>query len=549
MIEIEKVFETHVTGAEILIQTLLEEGVTILFGIPGGAISPVYDLFLESTVTHYLVRHEQAAAHAADGYYRASGAMAVAITTSGPGALNLATAVATAYKDRSTLLAVTGQAPLPMIGTDSFQEVETASVFRPIVKSTALITTPKLVGYLVKKMIKIGTASPPGPVHLDFPRDIQTEKTTWLPHFDWDTFSSPPVLPLEGIYSLMRVLVHSRLPVILIGGGVIRSQVCSEVYELCHLLSCPVVTTLMGKSGFPEYDPLFIGMIGSNGSQYANEIVHEADFVLALGARFTDRTVWNLTAFAPKAKIMSINVEGKTGTPLENLSILQCDLKEVMPLLLNLLRNEEIKNDWGEMIAEPTDTDTDFEGPPFHPAAVLKILRSQFPKKSIFVTDTGQHQLFAANYLPVSQPSTFITSGGLGCMGFGLPASLGAKVARPGQAVVNITGDGSFLMSCQELATSVKYDIPVTICIFNNGYLGMIRQSQLSCFNRLSNVDLSPSPNYAQLAKAFGAEGVTIERLHDLQGVEPDPGKTVVVDIPIDALVPVPSHSYSWARR
>lgn len=547
MIEIEKVFETYVTGAEVLIQTLIEEDVTTIFGIPGGAISPVYDLFVDSGVTHYLMRHEQAAAHAADGYFRASGHIAVAMSTSGPGSMNLVTGIATAYKDRSTLLAITGQTPLPRIGTDSFQEVETTAVFRPIVKSTAIITTPKLVGYLVNKMIKIGTGSPPGPVHLDFPRDAQTERTTWLPSFDPIPFPSPPHTPWEELCTLATMLAASRLPVILIGGGVVRSRTCRDVFDLCHLLSCPVVTTLMGKSGFPEYDPLFVGMVGSNGSKYANEVVREADCVLALGARLTDRSVWNLREFAPRATIVCINVEDKIGTPLENVKILQGDLREVVPALLELLKNRKRKNEWNAVLPESIDADS--EGPSFHPVAVLRTLRAVFPQNSIFVTDTGQHQLFAANYLPVSLPSTFITSGGLGCMGFGFPASLGAKVACPHSTVVNITGDGSFLMVCQELATSISHHIPVTVCIFNNGYLGMIRQSQLSCFNRLSHVDLSPSPDFVNLAHAFGAVGTRIEAVEELLDVDPHPEKTTVLEIPIDPAVNVPSHGYSWVSK
>ncbi|KYK36169.1 MAG: hypothetical protein AYK19_09300 [Theionarchaea archaeon DG-70-1] len=545
MIEIQKVFETRVTGAEILVETLAEEGVTTIFGIPGGAISPVYDILSESELTHYLMRHEQAAAHAADGYYRASGTIAVALATSGPGCLNLTTGIATAYKDRSALLAITGQTPTHKIGSDSFQEVELTSIFRPIVKSTALITTPRLVEYMVKKMMRISCSSPPGPVHLDFPRDAQTDATVWLPGFEQSTFPSSPDTPYEEIHILANLLLLSRLPVVIIGGGVVRSHVCADVYHLCHLLNCPVVITLMGKSGFPEYDPLFCGMVGSNGSKYANDIVQQADFVLALGTRFTDRTVWT-TEFASRAKIVCVNVENRLGTDLENARILQGDLREVVPLLLELLKNKKIANDWSEKVSEPVDLD--FEGPSFHPITALKMIRALFPHDSIFVTDTGQHQLFAANYLPVSEPFTFITSGGMGCMGFGLPASLGAKVARPDRSVVNIAGDGSFLMVCQELATSISSNIPVTVCIFNNGYLGMIRQSQLSCFNRMSQVDLSPSPNYADLAKAFGAVGIKIENLDELLDIEPFPEKTTVVDIPIDPAICVPSHSYSWTK-
>ncbi len=543
MIEIERVFETCVTGAEILIETLIEEGITAIFGIPGGAISPVYDLFFDSGVTHYLMRHEQAAAHAADGYYRASHNIAVAMTTSGPGCLNLTTGLATAYKDRSTLLAITGQTPLSRIGTDSFQEVEATSVFRPIVKSTALITTPRLVEYMVKKMIRIGMSSPPGPVHLDFPRDIQTEETAWLPRFDENEFPSSVETPYEEVCNLARMLLRSQLPVLIIGGGVIRSQIAGDVYNLAHLLNCPVVTTLMGKGGFPEYDPLFCGMIGSNGSPYANSIVQEADFVLALGTRFTDRTVWN-AEFASKADIVCINVEKKLGSELEHAQILQGDLREIVPLILKIIEDKPVKNSWDSI--KSVNVSTDLEGPSFNPVAVLRLLRARFPQNTIFVTDTGQHQIFAANYLLISKPSTFITSGGLGCMGFGFPAALGAKVAHPDLPVVNITGDGSFLMVCQELATSKNYNIPVTVCIFNNGYLGMIRQSQLSCFNRISQVDLSPSPNFAQLAESFGALGIKIENLNDIMDLEIYPETTTVVDIPIDPTILVPSNSYSW---
>lgn len=546
MIEIEKVFEAQVTGAEILIETLIEEGVTTIFGLPGGAISPVYDLFFDPGITHYLVRHEQAAAHAADGFYRVSGTIAVAMTTSGPGCLNLTTGLATAFKDRSALLAITGQTPLSKLGSDSFQEVKACAVFRPIVKSTALITTPRLVEYMIKKMIRISTSSPPGPVHLDFPRDTQTEETMWLPRIDHALISTPPAIPYAGIRILAQQLLCSRFPVVIIGGGVIRSQVSNDVYHLCHLLNCPVVTTLMGKSGFPEYDPLFCGMIGGNGSLYANDIVQHADFILSLGTRFTDRTVWS-AAFAPRADIVCVNVETTLGTDLKNARILQGDLREVLPLLLEMIKTRKIKNEWDQK--DQNHVNLNLEGPSFHPVAVLKALRSVFPQNSIFVTDTGQHQLFAANYLPVSKPSTFITSGGMGCMGFGLPASLGAKVARPDRPVVNIAGDGSFLMVCQELATAVQHNLPVTVCIFNNGYLGMIRQSQLTCFNRISQVDLSPSPDFAQLAEAFGAKGIKVENLDELLDLEPFPEGPTVVDIPIDPTVSVPSHSYSWVKK
>jgi acetolactate synthase-1/2/3 large subunit len=547
MIEIQKVFETPVTGAEILIDALVEEGVTTIFGIPGGAISPVYNLFSESDITHYLMRHEQAAAHAADGFYRASGNIAVAMATSGPGCLNLATGIGTAFKDRSALLAITGQTLLSKMGTDSFQEVEATSVFDSITKSTTMIKTPRLVEYTIKKMIKISLSSPPGPVHIDLPRDVQTGATHWLPSFDQRTFPSSLHTSYEAVQKVARLLSMSRLPVIVVGGGVVRSQVCRDVYALCHLLNCPVVTTLMGKSGFPEYDPLFCGMIGCNGSKYANTLLQQADCVLGLGTRFSDRTVWNLTEFAPKADIVCINVESELGTALENARILQGDLREVVPLLVKLLQDTPIETDWLETAAEPIYLD--FKGPPFNPIAVLKTLRTVFPQQTFFVTDTGQHQVFCANYLPVSEPSTFITSGGLGCMGFGVPASLGVKVAHPETPVVTIAGDGGFLMVCQELATSISNDIPVVICIFNNGYLGMIRQSQLSCFNRISQVDLSPSPDFTKLAEVFGAQGIRIERLEELLDIDVMPEKSIVCDIPVDPTVCVPSHSYSWAGK
>ena len=232
------------------------------------------------------------------------------------------------------------------------------------------------------------------------------------------------------------------------------------------------------------------------------------------------------------------------GTELEHARILQGDLREIMPLILKMVGNSPGKNDWDSITSKSVSTDVG--GPSFHPVAVLRLLRARFPQHTIFVTDTGQHQIFAANYLPISKPSTFITSGGLGCMGFGFPASLGAKVAHPDLPVVNIAGDGSFLMVCQELATSVSNNIPVTVCIFNNGYLGMIRQSQLSCFNQLSQVDLSPSPNFAQLAESFGASGIRIENLNDIMDLDISPENTTVVDIPIDPTVSVPSNSYSW---
>ena len=549
MIEIEKVFETHTTGAEILIDALIDEGITTLFGIPGGAISPVFDLLGETDLAHILMKHEQAAAHAADGFFRVSGRIAVALTTSGPGCLNLTTGIATAYKDRSALLAITGQTPTNKKGTDSFQEVDPGSMFSPIVKQTVSISTPQLVEYFTRTILRVGYEFPPGPVHIDFPRDAQTNATKWLPRFDPPSYSTPPI-PYGDIQRVVQALHHALDPVIIIGGGVIRSHTCADVYTLCHLLNCPVVTTLMGKSGFPEYDPLFYGMIGSNGCKKANDVIQQADYVLALGTRLTDRTVWNTTEFAPRAEIISVNLEQPARTPLENLHLLPGDLRDVIPLLIKLISccrhsPSRTRKDMKSLFPE----DDEQVQIPLHPATVLKTLRKIYPLDAVFVVDTGQHQLFTAHYLQVSTPATFITSGGMGCMGFGFPAALGVKMAVPDCAVVNITGDGGFLMMCQELATSVGYDIPVTICIFNNGYLGMIRQSQLSCFNRICDVDLSPLPDFVKLAESFGAQGIRIDSIDDLHGLDVHPDRTTVLDIPIDPHIPVPVQGYSWASK
>ncbi|MBU7031005.1 MAG: thiamine pyrophosphate-binding protein [Theionarchaea archaeon] len=545
MIEIERVFETHITGAEILLNSLIDEGITTLFGIPGGAISPVFDLLLDTNLSHFLMRHEQAAAHAADGFFRASGRMAVALATSGPGCLNLTTGIATAYKDRSTLLAITGQTPTYKKGTDSFQEIDPAPIFSPIVKQTVSITTPQLVEYFIRNIMKVGYEFPQGPVHIDLPRDVQTNVTKWLPRVDHQ-FCPVPRVPYEDIERVAFTLCHAQYPAIIIGGGVIRSQVCSEVYRLSHLLSCPVVTTMMGKSGFPEYDPLFHGMIGGNGSTKANEIIQQADHVLALGTRLTDRTVWNSVDFAPRADIISVNIEQGMGVQMDNTQLLQGDLREVIPLLIELIPPHLQPNRWGEFLTPPPDQSDDRTV--HHPVSIIKILRRVFPHNSIFVADTGQHQIFTANHLRVSKPATFITSGGLGCMGFGFPAALGAKLACPDCAVINITGDGSFLMMCQELATSMKYEIPVTVCIFNNGYLGMIRQSQLSSFNRISDVDLSPLPDFVKLAESFGAHGICVESMNELTDLDPYPEMTTVIDIPIDPSIPVPVCGYPWTQ-
>jgi acetolactate synthase-1/2/3 large subunit len=534
-------------GAKAITLALEREGVEVIFGIPGGASIPLYDAFYDSKMRQILMRHEQAAAHAADGYARVSGKVGVCSATSGPGATNLVTGIASAYMDSSPILALTGQVARFFLGKDAFQEADTVGITMPITKQNFQLTTVEEIPQVIRSAFHIARTGRPGPVHIDIPKDIQTrEADIEFP----EKVSIPGYRPTcrghpKQIKKAAEILREAERPILLVGGGVILSQAEKEVYRMANLLGAPVVTSLMGKGAFPEEHPLSLGIIGMHGTKAGNYAINDADVVLAIGCRFSDRTTGAIDCFAPEATLIHIDIDpAEIGKNVPTHLPVVGDAREVLEEILKHLETALKKgkdSPWLEKIREykkEFETPLESDGVPIHPKQVIKEAMEVLGKEDIAVTEVGQCQIWAGHYLKRSQARTFLTSGGLGTMGFGFPAALGAKVARPEANVVDFAGDGSFLMNCQELATSVMEEIPVVVLLFNNRYLGMVRQWQELFFKRrYSCVDLGTSPDFLRLAEAFGARGVRVERpgevapaLREAMGAE----VTTILDIQIE---------------
>ncbi len=506
-------------GAEAIIKALEAEGVKIIFGYPGGAILPFYDALYDSDLIHILTRHEQAAAHAADGFARASGEAGVCVSTSGPGATNLVTGIATAYADSSPVIALTGQVPTKLIGNDAFQEIDALGLFMPITKHNFQLKKPEEIPETFRAAFEIATTGRPGPVHIDIPKDVQTGE------IDLEKYPIPAKVDLPGykpktvghplqIKKAIRLLSEAEKPVIIAGGGVIISGAHEELYRIVELLKIPVATTLMGKGAFPEDHPLSLGMLGMHGTKAANYAITEADLILAIGCRFSDRVVGNPEEFAPNAKIIHIDIDpAEIGKNIRVDVPIVGDAKNVLRSMLMGLSKENIKvkESWLERIRylkESSIPMMDFDDKPIKPQRFVKELMSLLEgKKFIITTDVGQNQMWIAHYFKFKCPRSLISSGGLGTMGFGFPAAIGAKVAKPGNKVICITGDGGFLMNSQELATVAEYNIPVVICVFDNRTLGMVYQWQNLYYNKKqSEVHLGESPDFVKLAESYGVK-------------------------------------------
>lgn len=533
------------TGSQTLIEALKREGVKTIFGIPGGAIMPVYDvLYDEKEVRHILMRHEQCAAHAADGYARVTGGPGVCMATSGPGATNLVTGIATAYMDSSPVIAITGQVPTSLIGRDAFQETDIIGITTPITKYNYQVRRVRDIPRIVKEAFYIAMAGRPGPVLIDLPKDMQTgvddvdfdvkvEIRGYKPNLD------PHPLQVKRAVDL---LVEAERPIILAGGGIHWSNAYGELLRLAELLMAPVVTTFMGKGVIPENHPLCLGCIGMHGRVEANKSIMMADVVLAVGVRFSDRSTGKVDEFCTEAKIIHIDIdpsEIRKNVPV-HLPIVADAKKALKAIIDELIRRglkrersewvrrvEELKNEYAD--AEPRGELTG--------ANAVKVLRKVLPENAIVATEVGQNQMWASLHFKVLKPRTFVSSGGLGTMGFGFPASLGAKAARPDVPVVDVAGDGSFLMTEQDLATSVTEDLPVIVMVLNNSSLGMVAQWQRLFFGkRYSHTDLKGIPDFVKLAEAFGARGVRVGSLSELEQVLKEAIKadvTVVIDVPI----------------
>jgi len=544
---------TKMSGADALLESFERQGVKEVFGLLGGAILPVYDaLCHHPKIRHILVRHEQGAAHAADGYARASGRPGVCFATSGPGATNLVTGIANAYMDSSPVIALTGQVPSSgvntsyMIGRDSFQEADIIGITTPITKYNHQLRTVAEIPQAVSQAFYVASTGRPGPVLIDFPKNIQAEVAAveWTEHIDirgYNPTTNPH--PLQ-IRKAVELLAEAERPVLLAGGGVISANASDELLTIAELLLAPVATTFMGKGSFPEIHPLSLGTIGMHGNPLANKMILEADVLLAVGMRFGDRATGNTDTFCPSAKKIHIDIDAaEIGKNIEVDVPIVADAKKALSSIYERLIHQVKKNPesvWQTRIKDvrnqlnPSEQNEPKE---FKPKTILQTLRKILPESTIVTTEVGQNQMWSALYFKALRPRTFISSGGLGTMGFGFPASIGAKVACPDRPVVDIAGDGSFIMTEQELACSVTEDIPVTVIVLNNSMLGMVAQWQRMFYKkRYMATKLGTSPDMVKLAEAYGAQGLRARSIPEFQKAVSEALKskvTTVIDVPI----------------
>ncbi len=525
----------ELTGAQALVKSLEAEGVEVVFGLPGGAILPVYDPILDSSIRHILVRHEQGAGHAAEGYALVTGRAGVAMVTSGPGATNIVTPIADAFLDSVPLVVVTGQVSTSAIGTDAFQEVDTTGITTSITKHNWLITDPADIRRTVKEAFYVATTGRPGPVVIDVPKDVAQATTTWndaveieLPGYR--LVGAPDPAAIAAAVALMR---QASRPVLYVGGGVLKADASAVLAELVERTGFPVVTTLMARGAFPDSDPRCLGLPGMHGTYAAVTAMQRADLLVALGSRFDDRVTGKVSAFAPQAKVVHLDVDraeiGKVRRPDVAIA---ADCRAGIEALVRRLDAEaaegacdvqRIEPWWREIDAwrevYPLHYESDESPQSLKPQFVIEQLRAATPDDTILVSGVGQHQMWAAQHWRFDHPRTWVNSGGLGTMGFAIPAAIGAKVGRPEQMVWAVDGDGCFQMTAQELITASTERIPVKIAILNNAYLGMVRQWQHMFYDeRYSSVYLSPDvPDYVRWAEAMGCVGFRVMGAEDVR--------------------------------
>ena len=539
-------------GAEILIEALCFEGVDTIFGYPGGAVLHIYDELWRARerITHYLVRHEQGAVHMAEGYARATGRVGVVLVTSGPGATNAVTGIANAYMDSTPVVVITGQVPKHLIGTDAFQEVDTVGITRPCVKHNYLVRDVRDLAGVVREAFHLARTGRPGPVVIDIPKDVTAARASYsrLDHVGFP-FSDVKAKPRQtDVARAVKRILNSKRPVLYVGGGIVNSGAEAPLHEFAETLRLPVAPTLMGLGGFQSGHPLSLGMLGMHGTYAANMSVAESDLLIAIGVRFDDRVTGKLATFAPQASIIHVDIDpaniGKNVAP--TLSIAG-DAQAVLDEFLGYLRRVEpqelqeslkLREPWWEKIrAWQHSQPLRFSGSQsqIKPQAVIRELHQLTKGEAIITTDVGQHQMWVAQFYPFTQTRQLITSGGLGTMGFGLPAAVGAKLACPDKLVIAVVGDGGFQRTNQELATAVQYDLPVKILIMNNGYLGMVRQWQEMFYDRTySEVDISVAPDFVKLAEAYGAAAFRATRpdeLHDVLSAAINHKGVAVIDV------------------
>ena len=514
------------SGAQILCRLLEEQGVDVLFGYPGGAIMPFYHALPESErLRHVLVRHEQAAAHAADGYARASGRPGVCVATSGPGATNLVTGLATAQMDSSPVVAITGQVSRAMIGRDAFQETDVIGITLPITKHSVMVQDITELADKVREAFHVATEGRPGPVLIDIPKDVQNQKAEWTGgpadrRTGAQRSARPAVRPPgldEAVRAAVRLINEAERPLLMVGHGVILGDAYAEVRALAELTGIPVVTTLLGISAFPESHPLHLGMPGMHGEVHVNRAIQHADVIIGIGLRFDDRVTGNTAAFAPQAKIIHVDLDpSEIGKNIPVAIGLVGEAREITARLAAAVAPRDCLA-WKAEIGGFNRVRRDSYRGDMAPDSILAGIHEVTGGRCTIVSDVGQHQMWVAKLYPYNEPNSHITSGGLGTMGFAVPAAMGVHFARPGLPVWAISGDGGFQMNMQEIATMVQEGIPVKMGIFNNGYLGMVRQWQQFFHGRRYSATPIWSPDYVKLAEAYGIAGYRVDHARQIE--------------------------------
>ena len=524
-------------GAEVLVRALIKNGVDTIWGYPGGAVLHIYDELwrFRNEISHYLVRHEQGATHAAEGYAKSTGKVGVVLVTSGPGATNAVTGIADAFLDSVPLVVITGQVPSPLIGTDAFQEVDTFGITLPIVKHSYLVKDVNYLEAIVDEAFVLAKSGKPGPVVIDIPKDVTAHLCENPKNLHESLLFEEKEKPIdsETVEKICERLLSAKQPVLYVGGGIVTGEASEELLQLAERLQLPVTPTLMGLGGFPSANNLCLGMLGMHGTYASNMAVAESDLLVAIGVRFDDRVTGKLATFAPNAEVIHIDIAasniGKNRKP--NIP-LQADAKTALIAILEKLETTESaklissktkRNEWWQRLNEWRNSvpiSCEYSETEIKPQQVIEELHRVTNGDAVIVTDVGQHQMWAAQFYPFKRSRQWLTSGGLGTMGFGLPAAMGAALACPEHLVVAVVGDGGFQMTNQEIITAIQYKIPLKVIIMNNGYLGMVRQWQEMFYDRAySEVDLSISPDFVKLAEAYGALGLRATKPSELREV------------------------------
>jgi len=519
-------------GAEIFVRSLIDEGVQFLFGYPGGAVLHIYDeLYKQDSITHILVRHEQGATHAADGYARATGKPGVVLVTSGPGATNAVTGIATAYMDSIPMVVFTGQVPTHLIGNDAFQEVDCVGITRPCVKHNFLVERVEDLATTIKKAFFVATSGRPGPVVVDIPKDVTANVTEYHYPKTVDIRSYKPNTKGHPgqIKKAAQLILGAHKPMIYTGGGVVLDNAAPVLTKFGRLLGFPVTNTLMGLGGYPATDPQFVGMLGMHGTYESNMAMHHCDVLIAIGARFDDRVTGDLAKFCPNAKIVHIDIDPSSISKNVRVDVpIVGGVANVLSELNKIIEDSGFKavdrdsDPWWRQIRDWQKLDClryDHTSTLIKPQAVVETLYRVTNGDAYVTSDVGQHQMWAAQYYKFDQPRRWINSGGLGTMGFGLPAAMGVQLAFPDRQVACVTGEASFVMCVQELSTCLQYDLPIKVVSLNNRYMGMVRQWQEFFYDRrYSHSYMDALPDFVKLAEAFGHVGMRIEKPGDVEG-------------------------------